>query len=74
MFCAPTSVFNPTANILVLGGINTLMRAILEFHFLIKFLCRFQRHDHHQRTSIIENTMLINDRSVNDFQFHVTRL
>jgi len=61
-------VLNPTVNILELGRINTLMWTTSQFHFLIKFHCRFQRHDQQQRTSVIENTMLTNDRSANDFQ------
>jgi hypothetical protein len=61
-------VVNPTVNILELGGINTLMRATSQFQFPIEFHRRFQRHDRQQRTSIIENTILSNVRSVNDFQ------
>jgi hypothetical protein len=68
MFCEPSLVLNQTVNILELGRINTLMRANSQFHCRIKFHCRFQRHDQQQGTSVIENTMLINDRSVNDFQ------
>jgi len=63
-------VFNPTVNILQLGRINTLMRATSQFHFLIKFRCRFRRNDQQQRTLVIVNTILINDRSVTDFQIH----
>jgi len=61
-------VLNTTVNILELGRINILPRATSQFHFLIKFHFRFQRHDQQQRTSVIENTMLTNDRSANDFQ------
>ena len=61
-------VLNLTVNILKLGRIKILMRATSQFHFLIKFHCRFQRHDQQQCISIIANTKLINDGSVNDFQ------
>ena len=62
------SVLNPTVNIIALGRINILPRATSQFHFLIKFHCRFHSHDQQQRTSVIENAMLTNDRSANDFQ------
>ena len=62
------SVLNPTVKILELGRINFLPRTTSYFHFLIKFHCRFHSHDQQQRNSVIENTMLTNDRPVNDFQ------
>jgi len=61
-------VLNPRVNILEPGTNNVLLGTTWQFYLLIKFHCRFQRYDRQQGTSIIEYTVLINDRSVNDFQ------
>jgi hypothetical protein len=68
MFCAPSFSFEPTSKYPRPGTNSALLGTTWQFYLLVQFQSRFQRHDRQQRTSIIENTMLINDRTVSDFQ------
>jgi len=55
-------------NILEPGTNSALLGKVWQFYLLIKVQRRYQTHDQHQRSSIIDNKMLHSDRSLIHFR------
>ena len=67
--CASPFTFEPKSKYPRTRTKNALLGTTWKFYLHIKFQCRFQRQDQHQRSSLIDNKMLHSEGSFINFHF-----